>query len=169
MNEILSAFGVDWPSLLAQVVNFAILVFILSKFVYRPMLKIIDERRSIIASSLKKAEEIDRRRELLDADRVKILRKADEEAGALLARAKTEAEAMRTEIEAAAKAQASSIVAKGLQQLQIERTHMMKEIQEKLARTIVQSAEKILRREFSKEDQENFEDELKKNLPSMLS
>ena len=169
MNDILQAFGIQWSSLLAQVVNFCILLFILSRFVYKPVLKIIDQRRAAIAESMEKVKEIDRRKELLDADRAKILRKADEEGAVLLERAKHEAESLRSEVEKAARSQAAQIVTKGMEQLENERAQMTREVQDKLAHAIVHSAEKILRREFSKEDQASFEDELKKNLPSMLS
>ena len=169
MNDILHAFGIQWSSLLAQVVNFSILLFVLSRFVYKPVLKVIDDRREAIRESMQKVKEIDQRKELVDAERVVILRKADEEAAALLVRAKAEAEALHTDIEKAAKAQAAQIVTKGMEQLENERAQMTRDVQDKLAHAIVHSAEKILRREFSKEDQVSFEDELKKNLPSMLS
>ena len=169
MDQILQAFGIQWFSLLAQVINFSILVFVLARFVYKPVLKIVDQRRDAIAESMKQVADIQNQKELVDKERVKILRKADEEAGTLLERAKLEAEAIRTEIEKSAKAQAGQIVTKGMQQLENEKATMIRELQTKLAHAIVLSAEKILRREFSKEDQESFEEELKKSLPSMLS
>lgn len=169
MNDFFHAFGIQWYALLAQAINFTILLFVLARYVYRPVINLIDARRTAIAESMKQVEEIERKKELVDRERAAILRKADEEGGALLARAKTEAEVIRTEIETAAKAHAGQIVAKGMEQLEIERARLVKEVQDKLAHAIVKSAEKILRREFSKEDQTSFEDELKKNLPSMLS
>ncbi len=169
MNDILHALGIQWSALLAQAVNFGILVFVLAKFVYKPVLKVIDERRALVAESMKKVKEIDLHKEQIDHDRTVILRKADEEAGQLLGRAKSEAEAIRLEIEKAAKVHADQIIMKGRQQLDVERGHVVKEVQDKLAHAIVLSAEKILRREFSKEDQESFELELKKNLPTLLS
>ncbi len=169
MNDLFHALGIQWSVLLAQVINFAILVFVLSRYVYKPLLGVIDRRREAIAESMKQAQEIERRKEDLDRERVAILRKADQQAGALLERAKGEAEAIRTEIESSARAQAKSTLNKGREQLEHDRVTMMNEIQHKLAHAIVQSAEKILRREFSKEDQDAFEDELKKNLPAMLA
>lgn len=169
MGDLVHALGIQWSALIAQMVNFAILIIVLTKFVYKPVLRIIDERRAIVAASLKKAEEIDRRQEIIDAERTAILRKADLEAGALLERAKGEAEAMHAEIEKTAKQEALQTLKKGMEKLEKERSIMFREVQGKLAHAIVLSAEKILRREFSKEDQQNFEEELKKNLPSMLS
>ncbi len=169
MNQFLSAFGIEWSALVAQAVNFLILVFVLSRYVYKPVLGIIDRRREAIAESMEKVKEIEHAKEKVDLERAAILRKADIEAGALLERAKTEAETVRTEIEKAAKLQAAQIVTKGMEQLENERATMIREVQNKLAHAIVLSAEKILRREFSKADQENFETELKQNLPTMLS
>src|SRR5437868_5641633 len=99
MNEISQAFGIDWASLIAQIINFCILVFILSRFVYKPVLNMVDERRKMIAESMEKAKEIEKSKELMEQERAAILRKADVEGGVLLQRAKDEAEAMRGEIE----------------------------------------------------------------------
>lgn len=169
MGELFSALGIQWSALIAQMVNFAILLFILRRFVYKPILRVIDQRREMVTTSVRQAEEIARRKEIVDRERALILRKADGEAGTLMERAKTEAETLRAEIEKSAHAQAGQIVAKGVEQIRNERAAMVKEIQNKLAHAIVLSAEKILRREFSREDQESFEDELKENLPSLLS
>ncbi len=169
MGDLVHALGIQWSALIAQMVNFSILIFVLAKFVYKPVLKVIDDRRDTIAASLEKAKEIDQHKERIDAERVAILRKADEEAAALLERAKLESEALRVDVEKVARAQAAQLVTKGMEQLEHERASMVRELQNKLAHAIVLSAEKILRREFSKEDQASFEDELKQNLPSMLS
>lgn len=169
MQEILQAFGIEWSSLLAQIINFGILVFILSRFVYKPVLEMVDRRRAVIAESMEQAKEIERGKQKLEQERADMLKKADVEGGVLLQRAKDEAESMRAEIEKAAHAHAQQLVAKGMAQIEAERAQVVKDIQTKLAHTIVTSAEKILRREFSKEDQASFEAELQKNLPSLLS
>lgn len=168
MTDLLHALGIQWSVLLAQMVNFLILIFILMKFVYSPVLRIIDQRRAIVEESIRKAKEIDQHAEQLDRERTTILRKADEEAGAILKRAKTEADAIRLETENAARVHAEQLITKGMQQLENERAKVMKDIQERLAHAIVLSAEKILRREFSAEDQASFETELKENLPTLL-
>ncbi len=169
MTDLINALGINWSALLAQVINFGILIFLLAKFVYKPVLRVIDERRAVAEKTAAQAEELERFKKQLEADRNAILRKADVEAGSLMERAKLEAEAVRTEIEKAARERSQQIVAKGMQQLENERSRVGREVQDKLARAIVVSAEKILRREFSKEDQKNFEEELKQNLPNLLA
>ncbi|OGJ59435.1 ATP synthase F0 subunit B [Candidatus Peribacteria bacterium RIFCSPHIGHO2_01_FULL_55_13] len=169
MGDLVHALGIQWSALMAQMVNFAILIFVLARFVYKPILKVIDERRAMVEKSVETAREIDQFKERVDQDRLVILRKADEEAGQMLEKAAQNAEALRTEIEKAAHAHAAQIMKKGMEQLDVERARVAKEMQSKLAHAIVLSAEKILRREFSKEDQESFEKELKENLPALTA
>jgi len=59
--ETLSSLGIDLKILLAQLVNFGILIFLLSKFLYKPVLKMLDQRKKKIAESIKKAEEIEKK------------------------------------------------------------------------------------------------------------
>ena len=169
MSALLHALGIQWSVLLAQIINFSILIVILGRYVYKPILKVIDDRREMIRRSVDQAREIAHHKEKIEQESTVILRKADEKAGKLLEQAKADAEALRTESEKAAHAHAEQILAKGRQQLEFERKKIAHELQDKLAHAIVQSAEKILRREFSKEDQHAFEAELKSNIPSLIA
>lgn len=74
--EILNQFGVKPILLLAQIVNFAILLFILKKFMYKPILKVLDERKKRIEDSLKNAEEIEKRLIALSEEEQKRVAKA---------------------------------------------------------------------------------------------
>jgi F-type H+-transporting ATPase subunit b len=57
MSDILSQLGIDWKLFLSQLVNFLLILIILSIFVYKPVLKIIKERNKKIKEGLDKAEE----------------------------------------------------------------------------------------------------------------
>lgn len=56
--EALAKLGIDFKSILLYVVNFGILFFILTYYLYKPALKILDQRRDIIAGSLREAEKL---------------------------------------------------------------------------------------------------------------
>ena len=56
MEEIIKTFHIDWKLLIAQAVNFAIVVFALYKFAYKPLLKTMNERTAKIEQGLKDAE-----------------------------------------------------------------------------------------------------------------
>jgi F0F1-type ATP synthase, subunit b len=57
MNAFLSEFGIDWKLFLSQLVNFILILIILSIFVYKPVMKMLKERNAKIKEGLDKAEE----------------------------------------------------------------------------------------------------------------
>ena len=81
MDQLISTFGIDWRLLLVQSVNFGLLLLVLWRFVYRPVLAMIDERREKIAEGVQKAEAADRR-----------LAEADEEGKGIIGAASREGE-----------------------------------------------------------------------------
>ncbi len=167
--EILHTLGIDWSLLLAQVVNFGIILFILKKFLYRPLLNLIETRRMMVKKTIENAREADRLKEEMERSRADVLRKADEEAGELLSRARKDAEAMRGQLTETAQHQADQILQKGRKQLDDERQHALIEVQEKVATVVMKATEKILDREFTEADQKRILADLQKNLPQLLS
>ena len=82
---------IDWFTILAQVINFLILVWLLKRFLYRPVLNALDEREKHIAAELadadakeaeaqKEREEFSRKNQELDQQKTALLNKAREEA-----------------------------------------------------------------------------------------
>ena len=59
--EFLKEFGIQPTLLIAQIVNFLIILFILKKFFYKPIIKLLDDRKKKIEESLKNAELIEER------------------------------------------------------------------------------------------------------------
>ncbi len=167
--EILHALGIQWSLLIAQVINFVILLFILKKFVYTPLLAVIERRQKLTKDSMEKVKEIDTMREKAEQQKDEILKKADQEAGVILERAREQAQASKTEIETAAHKEATEILDKGRKQLENERATVFNDVQQTIAKVIVAASEKILKREFSPEDQKRIMKDLEKTLPSLLS
>lgn len=77
--EILNQFGVNPILLAAQVVNFLILLFILKRFLYKPILQVLEQRKQKIEESLKNAEEIEKRLQETNEEVEKTLAKALQE------------------------------------------------------------------------------------------
>lgn len=166
--ELLQKLGVDWRLLLAQIVNFTILLTVLTLFVYRPLLRLIDERRERIRKSMEDADKIAHEKEALARARQEALRTIDQECGALLEKAKNDAEHLKAEILRAADIEAKNLLAKGHEQLRSERAQALREMQKVLATAILQMTEKILEQEFSPRDQERVLTHIERSLPSLL-
>lgn len=167
--ELLAKLGVDWKLLLAQVANFTILLSVLTFFVYRPLLRVIDERRERIRKSMDDAGQIASEKELLAHAREEALRAIDRDCGALLERTKNDAERAKADLLRAADMEAQAILARGREQLRAERAQAMRDMQKSLAAAILQVTENILEREFSSRDQERILTNVERSLPSLLA
>ena len=91
MQEILNQFGVEPLLLIAQIVNFLLVLFLLKKFALRPILSVLKERQKTIAESIKNAEDAQKALETATEKEKQILQKAQTEAKDVLSDARMQA------------------------------------------------------------------------------
>ena len=91
MSQLTSQLGLNWQLLLAQAVNFAILLIVLKLFVYGPLTKMLHERRSRIETGLEKAKEADERLRDINHLAVEKIKHAEAEGVKIIARVEGEA------------------------------------------------------------------------------
>jgi F-type H+-transporting ATPase subunit b len=166
--EIIKTLGISWQLLLAQIINFGIILFVLTKFVYKPVLKVIDERREATRKAMDDADKIENQKREMDEIRTEQLRKLDQESGDYLQRAKKQAEKIQTEMLEKAKAEVDTLLERGRKQLESERQEAVDSLQDTLGKVVIRMTEKILEREFGDADQKRLLTNLEKDLPSML-
>ena len=142
------AFGVDLPKLIFQVVNFLLLLYLLNRFLFKPVLKLLDERESRIRKGLEDAEAAARDLELARAEREAALDEARKEAQAMVARANKIAEDSRAEILAEAKAQADKVTARAREEITAEKDKAMAELRATVADLALQAAGRLVRSEM---------------------
>jgi F-type H+-transporting ATPase subunit b len=119
---------IDWFTIVAQAINFLILVWLLKRFLYKPILNAIDERERGIRTQLAKAEE---KKAAAQKERDDLQRKNDvfdQERAALLKNATDEAEAQRQRLLDEARKDADSLRAKRQEQLGSEQRNLSQEI-----------------------------------------
>lgn len=103
MAQLFEQLGIDWHLLLSQGVNFLILLVVLRVFVYKPLLKLLHDRRTRIEEGLTKADEADKRlREVEEIGKGKI-RTAETEAVGILKKTERDAKALEEKMLADAK------------------------------------------------------------------
>ncbi len=166
--ELIAKLGIDWQVMVAQFVNFVILIGVLSFLVYKPVLRVLDDRRERIRKAMEDAKAIENQKRDLDALRSERVRSADQEAARILEQAKGHAESMKKEIIAGAEKEAHQILSKAKQQVEDERGRMLSGAQETLAKVIIRMSEKIIEREFTPEDQKRILARVQKDLPAIL-
>lgn len=147
MNLVTPDFGL----LFWMVLSFAILLFILKKFAWKPVLKMIKDREESIAKQLDSAKAAKEQMEQLTAENEKIMRQARAEREEMLRDAKATKDKIVAEAQDAAKIEADKIIAAARLEIQAEKDAAMTELSEKVGQLSVEIAEKILRRELSNE------------------
>jgi F-type H+-transporting ATPase subunit b len=146
--EFFNAFGVDVPKLLFQVINFLLLLYLLNRFLFKPVLNLLDERERRIRKGLEDAEAAARDRELAQAEREAALDEARKEAQAMIARATKIADDSRAEILADAKAQAEKVTSRATEEITAEKERAMAELRATVADLALEAAGRLVRKEM---------------------
>lgn len=102
MSELISQLGIDWRLLLSQAANFLLLLLVLRLFVYKPVIRILKERKAKVEEGLMKAKEADER--LLQIEEIGKGKLKEAESGALGILRATEEKAKKVEAELLAEA-----------------------------------------------------------------
>lgn len=139
MNEFLDQFGIDWKLLLSQFVNFSLILIILRVFAYKPLIKILKERKQKIEEGLAKAEQSDVRLKEVDQIAKQKLKETDEECIVLLSQTDIKKKKLETELVSKIKQKEEEL----LEKTEVMAENQKKEIYEKLqkeAGEVVRSA-----------------------------
>jgi F-type H+-transporting ATPase subunit b len=135
---------IQLPQILFQIVNFAIVLFVLKKFLLKPIKKVLDERSDRVAEGMKAAEENIKAQEEMEKTAKAEIAKARKEAAAIVAEAKKDAEKKAAEIIEEAKADAKKAVATERRALEAAMADEKKRLQSQLAELITATTEQVL-------------------------
>ncbi|MDR0842165.1 MAG: F0F1 ATP synthase subunit B [Acidobacteriota bacterium] len=133
------------------IVTFLVLLWLLAKFAWRPLLRALDARQDAIRKSLEDAEAARRAAEEANKNSEQILQKARSEAEAIVAASRSEAEKLREEIRQHARSDAEAIVKDARGQIDLETSRALRQIRSEIADMSVGIAEKLIRRNCSSE------------------
>src|SRR5512144_1875778 len=127
-ERIVTAFGVDWPHLMAQVISFGIVCFILYKYAYRPVLKMLEARREQIAQGMANAEQIKAELARTEAQRQEVMAQANIEATKYIDEARAAASRLQQAETQKAIAAAEQIIARAREATEQDHARMLAEL-----------------------------------------
>jgi F-type H+-transporting ATPase subunit b len=161
MEELISTFHIEWQLILAQLVNFAIVLFVLWKFAYKPILKTLNDRTKKIEKGVKDAEAAKKKLEEVSLEEKEIMRKARIEAQEVIKKAEDMAKAEAGNIAVEAKKQTEKMIADAQKSIEQEKGKMMAEVKSEIAGLVVAATEKIIGEKLDeKKDKELIEKSL---------
>ena len=141
---LLGTFGIDGKLFLAQLFNFAIVLFVMWRWVYVPLLAAMDKRSKEIADGLAFAKRSKEELEGASREREETLRAARVETGTLLAEARTKADALREEKLVEAKADIERMTVEAKRQIAAEREAAFADLRKRTADLITDAVSKAV-------------------------
>jgi F-type H+-transporting ATPase subunit b len=163
-ERIVTAFGVDWPHLLAQIVSFGIVCLVLYRFAYQPILKILEERRRQIAQGLADSEKIKAELARTEAQRLELMMQANAEATRFIEEARAAAARLHDEEVQKAIAAAEQVLAKAREAAALDYERMLAELKREVGRLVVQTTARVTGKILTPEDQRRLAEETARQL-----
>ncbi|MDR1727751.1 MAG: F0F1 ATP synthase subunit B [Acidobacteriota bacterium] len=146
------------------IVTFLVLLWLLAKFAWRPLLRALDARQDAIRKSLEDAEAARKAAEDANKDSAQILQEARAEAEGIVSASRAEAERLRDEIRQHARSEAEGIVKDARAQIDLETSRALRQIRGEIADLSVGIAEKLIRRNCSQEANRDLIEETLKQI-----
>lgn len=149
MDKLINDFSVGlffWQTLL-----FLLLLFVLRKFAWKPILKAVEDREQGIEEALKAAQNARAEMQNLQADNERVLREARAERDAILKEAREIKDKTIAEAKGAAKEEAEKIISSARAQIENEKMAAITELKNQVADLSIDIAERILRSELKDE------------------
>ena len=165
-RETGETFGWDLKIFLSQVISFVIVALVQRQFAYKPILKVLEERRQRIAEGLLNAEKI--KQQLAEAEQrhAEILAQANAQAQKMIDEARESAAHVAERKQQEAIVAAEQIVAKAREASAIEHEKTMAELKRELGRLVVDTTAKVTGKVLTAEDQRRLQDEASRQLAS---
>lgn len=141
------------------ILTFLVLVGLLAKFAWRPLLQALETRQETIRKSLDDAQEAKRELERLNQQSAHIIKTAHAEAESIVSKSWADAEKLREEMKQKARTDADAIVREAQRQIEIETGRALRQIRNEVADLSVMIASKLIQRNVSKADNDKLIEE----------
>jgi F-type H+-transporting ATPase subunit b len=167
ITKITHDFGISTPFLVAQIVNFLVVAFILWKFAFKPVLAIIDERQKKIASGLEYADEMKSKLDAVHQESVASAKRAQAEATRIIEEARKSAKEFLDRQTQESAAKAAEILTRAQQVIELEKKKMLAEARTEIAKLVVTISQRVLSKELSDADRSRYNEAASRELTNV--
>ena len=159
MGNVAQQFGVYWPNLIAQVILFAIVYFVLKRFAFKPIIAMLEERRRRIEEGQLNAEKIKKQLAEAQTKYEEILAKANADSQKLLEEVRASGDRLAEQKRQEAITAAEQITLKAQEAMALERDKSMAEMKRELGRLVVDATSRVTGKVLSPQDHEKINEE----------
>jgi len=156
IEQIARTFGVDWSHLISQIISFCIVCALLYRFAYQPILKMLEERRRLIAEGLANSEKTKAELARTEAQRQEVMAQAGVQADRFIEEARGAAARLQQQEGQKAIAAAEQIIAKAHEAAEQDHARMLTELKREVGRLVVQTTAAVTDKILTTEDQQRL-------------
>jgi len=160
MGAMVDSLGIQWQLLVVQLINFGIILILLGKFAYKPILNMLDERAAKIKEGLEQSEQAEKRAADIDVEAKEALSEARKEGHVLIAQAKEAADKRREDDMAQAKKDADALIERARAEILLEKDRAISELRKEFADIAIFAAGKVINEELDAEKHRKVIDEV---------
>lgn len=161
---LLDTLGISWDKLIGQIIGFGVVLFVLQKFGFKPVLAMLAQRREKIAEGIANAEKM--KLELANAQTraQEIIDQAEKQSQKHIEEAREAATRILAEQTQKAIAQAEAIIKQAREASSLDHDRMQAELKKEIGRLVVETTSKVLSKTLDENDRKRLNDETIKNL-----
>jgi F-type H+-transporting ATPase subunit b len=138
------------------IATFLVLLTLLAKFAWGPLLKVLDERQAVIRKSLDDAQQARLELERLQRESAQIIAQARTDADNIVTQSRADAERLRQELRQSARNEAATIVKNAERQIELQTQQALRQIRQEAVDLSVMIASKLLGRNLTREDNDRL-------------
>jgi len=156
--DILGKIGFDWQVAVANLVNFLIIFFILKRYAFKPIARVIKERQDKVNEGLDNTKRAETNLMQAEQEKEQIVMQARQEANEVVASAKDQADALLASKTVEAGKEHDRLIEEGKKKAQKEFDRMEREVRAQAAGLIVSSVEKILNEDLDEKQDKKLQE-----------
>lgn len=162
-NGVLGSLGLNWKIFIAQLINFAVVIFVVRQFIYRPLLEAMHKRTKKIEQGIANAQEYEQKLKKWDSQQQLAREKIKTEMKKMYQTAENEALQTKAELFIAAKTEAQKILTRAKEELQEEKEKTLRETKNQAAELVAEAVAKIIKEKITTtKDEALISEKLKK-------
>ncbi len=156
MDELLGKLGIDWKLLIGQIINFIIFLWVISKFVYTPVLEMLQKRSKTIEESIINAKRQETLRMELEIEKETVMAHARKEAEGVVASAVEKAKQARERVLNGARQEAKEIFETATKDIASSRATMYTELKKDVGGLAIDIAKRVIGESLTPQKQEKI-------------
>jgi F-type H+-transporting ATPase subunit b len=164
IEQIARTFGVDWSHLISQIISFSIVCILLYRFAYKPILKMLAERRQLIAQGLANSEKIRAELEKTESQRLEVMAEANAQATQFIEEARGSAARLREQETQKAIVAAEQIMTRAREAAAQDHTRMLAQLKQEVGRLVVHTTAAVTGKILNADDQRRIAEETAREL-----